>query len=435
MLDNTPTDAAGFILASPGAVQSTLREESGSGNRSTPPSGGRDNEEAETFVAGVITEPSPGVTEASQGRHVAVETVQLSKKRKRPTDKRPSKKAATPAADGKEATKKKGAMVSQTLEGFRKVIVTNAVATGHLRHIRDHYGVEIVVKVKIPLAGETIDAPLVDPTAGRGDPMVEGYTPICWEFMNYGIRLPASTFINSVLTAIDRAPGQLGPFAWASLTAFQVVCLSVGVVPSLNLFSRIFNVAHTGALLHFHTRSGVRNMLYHGKPWKASPTRWHKYWFLTKDAFSDEGLKKLEEGFPQTLALDVFCDPDVIVKAGLSKGVNNFPNTVLATLLGMKEGKPVVPQQVSYLDVISWNRLLSDMLSPEVPSSSAALLSTANVSNQTRGTEEKSSPLLPTPSDQPIINLKALSPELSPIGEVRPSLDHSYRVPSWNVTE
>ncbi|GAA0138369.1 hypothetical protein LIER_00127 [Lithospermum erythrorhizon] len=79
--------------------------------------------------------------------------------------------------------------------------------------------------------------------------------------------------------------------------------------------------------------------------------RWHKYWFLTKDVFSDEvrssfsiihtileyeetselaeGLKKLEGGFPQTLALDVFYDPDVLVKAGLSKGVNNFPNTDL----------------------------------------------------------------------------------------------------------
>ncbi|GAA0140489.1 hypothetical protein LIER_01823 [Lithospermum erythrorhizon] len=139
MAGNTPTDAAGFILAGPGAVQNTLREESGTENRPTPPSSGRDNEKAETFVVGVITEPSPDVTEASQGRHVAVETVQLSKKRKRETDKRPSKKAATPAADGEKASKKKRPRVSQTLEGFRKVTVTNAVAVGHLRHIRNHY--------------------------------------------------------------------------------------------------------------------------------------------------------------------------------------------------------------------------------------------------------------------------------------------------------
>ncbi|GAA0138371.1 hypothetical protein LIER_00128 [Lithospermum erythrorhizon] len=128
----------------------------------------KDNKDATPVVDG---EPSPNVTEASHGRHVATETIQLSKKRKRATDKRPSKKVATPAADGEEASKKKGPRVSQTLEGFRKVTETSAVATCHLRHIRDHYGVETVVRMRIPFAGENIDAPLVHPAAGRGDPM------------------------------------------------------------------------------------------------------------------------------------------------------------------------------------------------------------------------------------------------------------------------
>ncbi|GAA0164799.1 hypothetical protein LIER_20349 [Lithospermum erythrorhizon] len=43
------------------------------------------------------------------------------------------------------------------------------------------------------------------------------------------------------------------------------------------------------------------------------------------------GLKKLEEGFLETLALDVFCDPDVLIKAGLSRGHDSFPDVDLGT--------------------------------------------------------------------------------------------------------
>ncbi|GAA0173450.1 hypothetical protein LIER_41527 [Lithospermum erythrorhizon] len=82
------------------------------------------------------------------------------------------------------------------------------------------------------------------------------------------------------------------------------------------------------------------------------------------------GLKKLEEGFPKILALDVFCDLDVLIKAGLSRGHDSFPDVDLATLLRLKDGKVVVPHQVRYLDVISENRLLSEMLAPGVPSPS-----------------------------------------------------------------
>ncbi|GAA0163185.1 hypothetical protein LIER_39545 [Lithospermum erythrorhizon] len=47
--------------------------------------------------------------------------------------------------------------------------------------------------------------------------------------------------------------------------------------------------AHKAVMLHYHTRSQARNMLYHRKPGKANLSRrWHKYWFLVKDAFSDE---------------------------------------------------------------------------------------------------------------------------------------------------
>ncbi|GAA0164271.1 hypothetical protein LIER_43675 [Lithospermum erythrorhizon] len=164
-------------------------------------------------------------------------------------------------------------------------------------------------------------------------------------------------------------------------------------------------------------------MLYHGKPGKASPNRWHKFWFLVKDAFSDEvryyfctvhtnleyeespelaeGLKKLEEGFPETLPMDVFCDLDFLIKVGLSKGVENFPDMDL------------------------------------VPSSSGAPAHIEETSQRPKGPKERSSPLLstPTPADQVAVNLEVLSPKPSPLREVPPSPDRFHRVPSWNVTE
>ncbi|GAA0183166.1 hypothetical protein LIER_30630 [Lithospermum erythrorhizon] len=105
--------------------------------------------------------------------------------------------------------------------------------------------------MRIPLAGETPDTPLE-----------EAYTPVFLEFFNYGLRLRASPFVNSLISAIGRAFGQLGPFAWVVVTTFQVGCLSVGIMPSVNLFSKIFNVVHQGVLTYFHIRSGVKNMLY-----------------------------------------------------------------------------------------------------------------------------------------------------------------------------
>ncbi|GAA0146546.1 hypothetical protein LIER_06473 [Lithospermum erythrorhizon] len=291
--------------------------------------------------------------------------------------------------------------------------------------------------MRISFVGETIDNPMVNTHAPKGDPMESGYVPICSEFLNYGLSLPSSSFINSVLIAIDLTPCQIGPFAWATLTAFQVGCLSVGVVSSLNLFSRIFNVAHTGVLMYFHICPKMKNMLYHGKPGKVSPTRWHKFWLLIKDAFSDEvrstfstdstsleyektpkvavELKKLIDGFPETIAMDVFCDPDVLIKVGLSRGHDNFPGVDLATLLKLKEGKVVVRYQVSYLEVISGNRLLNEMLAPELPT-----LSTpdppSGVIDHSKGPKERSSSSLPTPTpaDQQALNSEVVSPSIHP---------------------
>ncbi|GAA0165451.1 hypothetical protein LIER_20852 [Lithospermum erythrorhizon] len=85
--------------------------------------------------------------------------------------------------------------------------------------LREHYSISLKVHMWVPLEGETFNAPLE-----------EGYTPVFWEFFNNGMRLRASSFVNSLFSAIGRAPDQLGPFAWATVTAFPVGCLSIGRV-------------------------------------------------------------------------------------------------------------------------------------------------------------------------------------------------------------
>ncbi|GAA0186611.1 hypothetical protein LIER_33899 [Lithospermum erythrorhizon] len=127
MADDAPTNVAGFTNVVSGTVQSILREIrlarlvasiggpyllegkepfspasspfiSGTGSRSTPPSGRRDHK-AEMFPASVITDPDASATKTSQGGYVAVDTVHMSKKRKRVTTKKTSGKVAAPVGN------------------------------------------------------------------------------------------------------------------------------------------------------------------------------------------------------------------------------------------------------------------------------------------------------------------------------------------------
>ncbi|GAA0154929.1 hypothetical protein LIER_12772 [Lithospermum erythrorhizon] len=278
MADDTPTNAAVFISAAQGTIQSILCE----------------------FPKNINERPQRRLLEKPW-----------------------------PPANDEGASKKKGTRVSQTPQGFRKVTTISSIATGHLRHIRDHYRIETRVKTTIPL--------LVKP----------------------------STLLWSILPL----------------------------------------------------RKG---------------TQWRREYESYELA---EGLKRLEEGFPETLDLDIFCDKDILIKVGLSKGIDNFPNIDLATL--PKNGKSVVPNQVSYLEVISGNRLLSEILAPEAPSFSLAPTPIVGISSQPMGPEERSSPLLPIPilADQMAINLEVLSPEPSPVREMPLSRNLPYRTSTWDVTE
>ncbi|GAA0138987.1 hypothetical protein LIER_00623 [Lithospermum erythrorhizon] len=189
--------------------------------------------------------------------------------------------------------------------------------------------------MKAPLANKTPDLP------------EDGYTPVFWDFFNYGLRLPASAFVNSVLTTIGRAPDQMGPFAWETLTPFQVGYLSAGVTPNLNLFSEMFNVLYQGVLSYFQIRSGVENMLYSEKPGKVIPNRWHRYWFLTKDAFSDDVPSQF---FVHYTALN----PE--------ETTAQFNKLVEAQLLELKRENALIPSKVNYKAIVTGKTLVNQIL-------------------------------------------------------------------------
>ncbi|GAA0172312.1 hypothetical protein LIER_41316 [Lithospermum erythrorhizon] len=158
--------------------------------------GNPDSEKAEVFATNVLTEPDVEAVKKSR--------VPLSK-RKVPNGEGPKRKPKksktsqiTAGVEGVEGAPINDPRVkdSQTLEGFRSRTMKSVVAKRHLRHFRDHYSINPKVQMRVPLEGEPVDFPLE-----------EGYTPVFWELFNYGLRLRASPFVNSLLSVIGRTPG------------------------------------------------------------------------------------------------------------------------------------------------------------------------------------------------------------------------------------
>ncbi|GAA0170006.1 hypothetical protein LIER_24367 [Lithospermum erythrorhizon] len=176
---------------------------------------------------------------------------------------------------------------------------------------------------------------------------------------------------------IDYQLRQLMSFAWLALTVFQLACLAVGVLPNMTLFSTMYNVIHKGLLTYFQVASPSYSFLYTKKVDEVESSRWFNLWFLARGGFSDEvrahwslanttlasedyaktqaEVEKLREGFPNALPHEVFCDRDVLIKARLTKGVDNFPRVTLLNLLLQKgvSGSCIMPHKVSFKVITS----------------------------------------------------------------------------------
>ncbi|GAA0154391.1 hypothetical protein LIER_12385 [Lithospermum erythrorhizon] len=158
---------------------------------------------------------------------------------------------------------------------------------------------------------------------------------------------------------------------------------------------------------------------------KVEPSRWFKLWFLAKGGFGSEvrhhwslststlstedstktqtKVEKLRTGFPHALPHEVFCDEDVLIKAGLTKGVCKFPNTTLLDLLSMKHSSwsCFMPHKFSYKVVTTGKDLLariSKRKSVAASDNTSDALSLAPIPKKSRRTAKKA-----IPKDAPVI--------------------------------
>ncbi|RDX88231.1 hypothetical protein CR513_30209, partial [Mucuna pruriens] len=70
-------------------------------------------------------------------------------------------------------------------------------------------------------------------------PFFYAYEPV---FSKLGLKLPFTTFEQSVLKALNVAPSQLHPNSWAFVRAFELLCEDLGQAPSLGVFFWYFRV-------------------------------------------------------------------------------------------------------------------------------------------------------------------------------------------------
>ena len=68
-------------------------------------------------------------------------------------------------------------------------------------------------------------------------------------FRRLGFRLPLTPFERTVLTEVNVAPAQLHPNSWAFVKAFAILCCSLSLTPSVDVFLYFFEVKDPGKKL------------------------------------------------------------------------------------------------------------------------------------------------------------------------------------------
>ena len=68
-------------------------------------------------------------------------------------------------------------------------------------------------------------------------------------FRRLGFQLPFNSFGRTLLTELNLAPAQLHPNSWAFVRAFAILCCSLGVMPSVDVFLYFFEAKDPGKKL------------------------------------------------------------------------------------------------------------------------------------------------------------------------------------------
>ncbi|GAA0150747.1 hypothetical protein LIER_09615 [Lithospermum erythrorhizon] len=80
----------------------------------------------------------------------------------------------------------------------------------NLVNFRHYFSIHSFVEMRLPLEGEQVADPLVDPSHSDG-PLAHGWTAMCIESLSYEARFPFSPFIDELLIAVNRSPRQIYP--------------------------------------------------------------------------------------------------------------------------------------------------------------------------------------------------------------------------------
>lgn len=110
------------------------------------------------------------------------------------------------------------------------------------------------------------------------------------EMLRMGLRLPASVFVNNFLKAINRAPQQLMSWGWFCLTAFQVACSRVDVIPTVDLFLFFFIVKFRGSCVAIYPRP-EKNFIEGGSV-PSDRSRWFDTWFLVGEGGFEDAVPR-----------------------------------------------------------------------------------------------------------------------------------------------
>ncbi|GAA0141390.1 hypothetical protein LIER_02542 [Lithospermum erythrorhizon] len=127
-------------------------------------------------------------------------------------------------------------------------------------------------------------------------------------------------------------------------------------------------------------------------------------------------IEKLKKGFPEPLLHEVFCDEDLLIKAGLTRGVSKFHHTSLRELLALKQssGSCIMPHKVSFKAVTSGKDVLAKVPKRKkttAPRESSEVPSPTHVSKKSR----KASKKIVTDDASVQVSPEAFPPSLPPL--------------------
>ncbi|GAA0148405.1 hypothetical protein LIER_07858 [Lithospermum erythrorhizon] len=167
--------------------------------------------------------------------------------------------------------------------------------------------------MRLPRKGDQVYEPVLDPSATEG-PHFPGWTSLYIESMSYGLPFPFSRFVNRLLIAVNRAPGQISPVGWLTINTFIVACRIAEIKPTLRLFFNMYSTSHTGILTSFTAAKGC-NIFIKKKPGKIDEGRWHKKWCYICEGMNEAVPKfrgvLIHAGMICSKELDPLADPPV----------------------------------------------------------------------------------------------------------------------------